>query len=214
MFTGIIKEIGSVDSIRNEGSVKRLSIRADALLKAAKIGDSISVDGACLTVTKRLRGIICFDVMHETFSKTTLGFLRAKDSVNLEPALELTGEGLSGHLVSGHIDEIGIIKNIAKTGSGTARFTVAVKPESSQFLVLKGSVAINGISLTVNRVDRNSFDVDIIPHTLSATTMLKKKAGSRVNIEFDMIGKYVISSSVAAKPSKINKDFLKEHGFA
>lgn len=212
MFTGIIKEIGTVEEVKPEGSTSRLSVRADILPKEAKIGDSISVDGTCLTLVDKSEHLLYFDLMKETLKTTTLGSIGKDEKVNLEPSLGFK-EGLSGHLVSGHIDEIGTIRRIRRFGQGVMQFMVGASQKGRSLLVQKGSVAVNGISLTVNGIGRDFFIVDIIPHTVKATTMGLKREGSRVNIEFDIIGKYVLRSLSEFKSKTIDKDFLKEHGF-
>ncbi len=189
MFTGIIEGLGTIIEIRPAGREKCLTFDADFVLDQTKIGDSISVSGVCLTVIMIDGKRFQVDVSPETFARTT--FLRAKigDRVNLERALRLSGR-IDGHLVSGHIDGIGTVKWKQNTGNAVI-FTIGVPESLSRYMVKKGSVAVDGISLTINNCGRDSFDVSIIPHTAKLTTMGFSKVGNPVNIETDMIGKYV-----------------------
>ena len=189
MFTGIIEGLGTIIEIRPAGRGKRLTFDADFVLDQTKIGDSISVSGVCLTAVMIDGKRFQVDVSPETFARTT--FLRAKigDRVNLERALRLSGR-IDGHLVSGHIDGIGTVKRKQNTGNAVI-FTIGVPESLSRYMVKKGSVAVDGISLTINNCGRDSFDVSIIPHTSKLTTMGVSKVGDPVNIETDMIGKYV-----------------------
>ena len=189
MFTGIIEGLGTIIEMRPAGREKRLTFDADFVLDQTKIGDSISVSGVCLTVIMIDGKRFQVDVSPETFARTT--FLRAKigDRVNLERALRLSGR-IDGHLVSGHIDGIGTVKWKQNTGNAVI-FTIGVPESLSRYMVKKGSVAVDGISLTINNCGRDSFDVSIIPHTAKLTTMGLSKVGNPVNIETDMIGKYV-----------------------
>lgn len=189
MFTGIIEGLGTIIEIRPAGRGKRLTFDADFVLDQTKIGDSISVSGVCLTAVMIDGKRFQVDVSPETFARTT--FLRAKigDRVNLERALRLSGR-IDGHLVSGHIDGIGTVKRKQNTGNAVI-FTIGVPESLSRYMVKKGSVAVDGISLTINNCGRDSFDVSIIPHTAKLTTMGLSKVGDPVNIETDMIGKYV-----------------------
>jgi riboflavin synthase len=189
MFTGIIEGLGTIIEIRPAGRGKRLTFDADFVLNQTKIGDSISVSGVCLTAVMIDGKRFQVDVSPETFARTT--FLRAKigERVNLERALRLSGR-IDGHLVSGHIDGIGTVKRKQNTGNAVI-FTIGVPESLSRYMVKKGSVAVDGISLTINNCGRDSFDVSIIPHTAKLTTMGLSKVGDPVNIETDMIGKYV-----------------------
>jgi riboflavin synthase len=189
MFTGIIEGFGTIREIRSEGQGKRMTVDADFFLEQTRIGDSICVSGACLTVVmidvKRFR----VDVSPETLTKTTFGNAKIGDRVNLERALRLS-DRIDGHLVSGHIDGIGTIT--LKQNIGNAIIVSFKVPEViSHYMIQKGSVAVDGISLTINNCGHDSFDVSIIPHTAKLTTIGFKKAGDLVNIETDMIGKYV-----------------------
>jgi riboflavin synthase len=189
MFTGIIEGLGDIAGIRSTGRGKRLTIEADFSLDQTKVGDSISVSGACLTAVKI--GGRCFevDVSPETLQITTFGKAKVGDRVNLERALRLS-DRMDGHLVSGHIDGTGIVKQREPLGNAIT-VTIAVDESLSRYMVAKGSVAVDGISLTINGCDSSSFSISVIPYTTKLTTIGFKNRGDRVNIETDMIGKYV-----------------------
>lgn len=212
MFSGIIKEIGTVRSVKRGRSALSLSIESPGLCGGSKTGDSVSVDGVCLTVTGISGGLLHFDAINRTLMKTTLAEIKEKAAVNLEPSLKLN-EGISGHLVSGHVDGIGTIRKIFPQGSEIIKVTVDIDPGATRFLVIKGSVAVDGISLTVNDIGRRSFGVDIIPHTYRATAIHLKRPGGRVNVEFDLLGKYALKSSSAGRSGSISESFLTEHGY-
>lgn len=190
MFTGLITEKGEVVSLRKSASGAVLTLRAGEVARGAEIGDSISVDGACLTVTEARGPELSFDLSGETLKSTTLGGLKAGDMVNLEPPLRADGK-LGGHFVTGHVDAVGRIR--AKAGEGeTVKIEVEAPPPVMDLLVPKGSVAVDGMSLTVVDVLAESFTVVIIPHTAQVTTIGAKAAGAAVNLEADIIGKYVM----------------------
>jgi len=189
MFTGLIEELGTVKGIRSQSGGMRLSIAGKTVLDGMKAGDSIAVNGACLTVVEMSHSLFGADVSKETLTKTTLGRLRVGDRVNLERAMR-PADRLGGHLVAGHVDAVGVIRTIERTGEASL-FTFEAPPEVSRYLIYKGSIAIDGISLTVNEVQGERFTVTIIPHTARQTTLGFKKAGDSVNLESDMIGKYV-----------------------
>jgi len=189
MFTGIIEEVGSISSIRRGGKAIVLDVQAQRVLEGTKIGDSIAVEGVCLTVTSiRERGF-SVDVMPETMSRTTFGHFKPGSKVNLERALRLS-DRLGGHLVSGHIDGTGRILEGGRAGNAEM-FRIEAGASVLRYIVEKGSVAIDGISLTVIDMDPRSFRVGIIPLTQAETTILSKKTGEEVNIECDIIGKYI-----------------------
>ena len=189
MFTGLIEEVGTVKGIRSQSGGMRLSIAGKTVLDGMKAGDSIAVNGACLTVVEMSHSVFGADVSKETLIKTTLGRLRVGDRVNLERAMR-PADRLGGHLVAGHVDAVGVIRTIERTGEASL-FTFEAPPEVSRYLIYKGSIAIDGISLTVNEVQGGRFTVTIIPHTARQTTLGFKKVGDPVNLESDMIGKYV-----------------------
>jgi riboflavin synthase len=189
MFTGIIEGMGSITAIRSVGQARRLAITADYVLEGTRVGDSIAVNGACLTAVMISGKRFEADVSPETIDRTTFGRARAGERVNLERALRFS-DRLDGHLVSGHIDGIGNIKDIGVKANATI-LTIGVDASLSRYTIEKGSVAVDGISLTINRCTKDRFEVSIIPHTWLATNLRLKKVGAAVNIETDMIGKYI-----------------------
>ena len=219
MFTGIIEGLGSIAKVERSDQGMRLTVTSGFELDATKIGDSIAVNGACLTVVNISGNRFQVDVSPETLIKTTFNAVKIGERVNLERALKLS-ERIDGHLVSGHIDGIGTIKS--KKNMGNAVIVTFEAPSSLMaYMIKKGSVAIDGISLTINNCDGNGFDVSIIPHTASITTIGFKNTGQKVNIETDMIGKYVekfISRQKDETQSKesvsmLDRDFLIKTGF-
>lgn len=216
MFTGIIEEKGIVKSVSRSGDSLLIEISAELVFGDAKIGDSIAVNGICLTATKTGSRNASFFVMDETVRKTALKQLAAGSPVNLERALCLNSR-LGGHIVSGHIDGTGKIMSIRDDG-GAKIFTFSAAPEVMRYIVYKGSVAIDGISLTVMSVNDTSFSVSLIPHTLQSTALSEKKVGDESNIECDIIGKYIEKlmnggGSRCPKESSITEQLLKEAGF-
>jgi riboflavin synthase len=189
MFTGIIVELGEVSAVKKRGGIVHLSLNSKEIIKDADIGDSISVNGTCLTLVEIKGATMSFDLSDETLSSTNLGFLKPGDRVNLEPSLRPDSK-LGGHFVSGHVDGIGRIKSKAEIGD-TFKIEIDVPEKVVYFLVEKGSVAVDGISLTVVDILKDSFTVVIIPHTSRLTTMGFKGPGDTVNVEVDIIGKYV-----------------------
>jgi len=189
MFTGIIEGMGSITAIRSVGQARRLAITADYGLEGTRVGDSIAVSGACLTAVMISGKRFEADVSPETIARTTFGAARPGERVNLERALRFS-DRLDGHLVSGHIDGTGTIKAIDTKANATI-LTIGVEAALSRYMIEKGSVAVDGISLTINEFTANRFEVSIIPHTWLATTLRLKKIGAAVNIETDMIGKYI-----------------------
>ena len=189
MFTGIIEKVGKIKKINKLSKGAEITIEAGNLLDDVKIGDSIAVNGVCLTVTSMSGTLFTADVMAETLRRSSLGELSSGDGVNLERAMSLQGR-FGGHIVSGHIDGTGVIENFEKEDNAV---WVSIKADSSilRLIVEKGSIAIDGISLTVAYVDKERFKVSVIPHTGEETTLLKKKRGAVVNLENDIIGKYV-----------------------
>lgn len=217
MFTGIIEGMGTINSVRPSGAARRLVVTADIPLEGTKLGDSIAVNGACLTVVNLSGKRFEVDVSAETINRTTFKALRSGERVNLERALRLS-DRIDGHLVSGHIDGVGTIRDRQTTGKVT-RITISVDPALSRYTIEKGSVAVDGVSLTINRCSDGLFDVTIIPHTSLMTTIRVKKIGDKVNIETDMIGKYVerfISGREDNKPDdrrSIYKEFITKTGY-
>ncbi len=189
MFTGIIEGLGTIAAIHPSGQGSRLTITSDFDLDGTRIGDSIAVNGACLTAVTLQDRRFTVDVSPETLQRSVLGKIRIGDRVNLERALRLS-DRLDGHLVSGHVDGVGVLKE-RRTLANAIIITYTVPPHLARYMIEKGSVAVDGTSLTINRCDGSSFDVSIIPHTAGLTTVGLRKVGDRVNIETDMIGKYV-----------------------
>ena len=189
MFTGIIEGMGTISGIRPSGQGRRLTVEADFSLDQTKIGDSISVSGACLTAVKLDGKRFEVDVSPETLQITTFGQAKVGERLNIERALRLS-DRIDGHLVSGHIDGVGIVKK-RESLSNAIIVTVEVDESLTRYMIAKGSVAMDGISLTINACESDNFTVSIIPHTAQLTTIGFKNKGDRVNIETDMIGKYV-----------------------
>lgn len=209
MFTGLVETFGTITAVANTGNDIRLSMKPVSEFDV-QLGDSVAINGVCLTVTTH-NGDISFDVSPETLKSTNLGDLKSGDRVNLERALRLS-DRLGGHIVTGHVDGIGSIRDKRKAGEYTF-YTVESPPEVLKYIVKKGSIAVDGISLTVVDHDSRSFSVAIIPHTLQATNLGDKGAGDKVNLEADIIGKYV-EKLVGAKDNDAGlMELLKEKGF-
>ena len=189
MFTGICEECGSIRQITDTGGGRRLTIKAAVVLEDSKVGDSIAVDGVCLTATSLGKDFFTADVSEETLRYTVLGQRRPGDFVNLERALRV-GDRLGGHIVSGHVDGTGVVKRIERDGDSFL-YTFTSDDEILGRIIKKGSVTVNGISLTVAELTDDDFSIEVIPHTLSVTNIGKLKPGDIVNLENDMIGKYV-----------------------
>lgn len=189
MFTGIVKELGKVCRISGLGNIYKLSVEARDIAGESSVGDSVSINGVCLTLTGKDRDVMHFDVMGETFRRTGISKLKIGCSVNLESALK-AGEALGGHFVTGHIDCVGRIREIRRAGDNYS-IEVTFPEEYNRLVVGKGSIALDGISLTVGAVGSGRAEVHIIPHTLKVTTLGSKRPGDEVNIEFDMLGKYI-----------------------
>ena len=189
MFTGICEECGSIRQITDTGCGRRLTIKAAVVLDGSKVGDSIAVDGICLTATSLGKDFFTADVSEETLRYTVLGQRRPGDFVNLERALRV-GDRLGGHIVSGHVDGTGVVKRIERDGDSFL-YTFTSDDEILGRIIKKGSVTVNGISLTVAELTDDDFSIEVIPHTLSVTNIGKLKPGDIVNLENDMIGKYV-----------------------
>jgi len=211
MFTGIIEAIGRVTAVQRRGDLLYLTIAPQAALTEIVVGDSICVSGACLTVTALSHGGFEADCSSETQERTTLGSLKPHDEVNLERALKMSGR-LGGHLVTGHVDATGYVGEVTK-GSGSLTMTIRLPHELSPYVVEKGSVAVEGVSLTTSRIAGDEFQVAVIPYTAQNTTLGKRRVGDRVNIEVDLIGKY-IKRFMQQGGAGIDKGFLAEHGFA
>lgn len=216
MFTGLVEEIGRVQAVIKGPKSARIVIKACKTLDGVCVGDSICTDGVCLTVTEFSSDSFTVDVMAETIRRSSLKELSPGDEVNLERALKV-GDRLGGHIVSGHIDGTGIIESYKKDDNAVW-VTISAPHDILKYIVQKGSIAIDGISLTVACADDSRFGVSIIPHTKDATTLLRKKAGDTVNLECDIIGKYVekLFSMRVQEPAEkgIDMNFLNKYGFA
>lgn len=189
MFTGIVETVGRVATLGPQGEKTRIAIEAPAIAAGLPIGASVAVSGTCLTVIEVSGGTIVFEAVRETLSRSALGDLRAGSAVNLERAMRADGR-LDGHIVQGHVDATGRVRAIERRGDDV-RFAVDCDAEFAELLVPKGSVAIDGVSLTVVDVEPAGFDVALIPHTLAVTTLGERRSGDRVNLEADVLGKYV-----------------------
>jgi len=214
MFTGIIEEVGTVSRVQHSDNASFIEIQAKKVLEDVHLGDSIAVNGVCLTVTHFGGGVFRADVMNETLSRSSLGSLTNGSPVNLERAMAANGR-FGGHIVSGHIDGTGIITDIKNDGIAVW-YTVSAAPELLRYIVEKGSIAIDGISLTVAKVTDTSFSVSIIPHTAAQTILSTKKTGDTVNLENDIIAKYaekLMKPAETPKTGGITMDFLAKNGF-
>lgn len=220
MFTGIVEEVGTILKIERGVSSAVLHIKAHTVMQDLNIGDSVAVNGVCLTATRIDAAGFCADVMHETLNRSSLAGLTPGAHVNLERAMAANGR-FGGHIVSGHVDGTGTIQSI-KRDDNAIWYTIKAAQKVLRFIVEKGSITIDGISLTVARVDDSSFAISAIPHTVDVTILADKKVGDIVNLENDIIGKYVeklmgLSAHTenvnAAPKSKITEEFLIEYGF-
>jgi riboflavin synthase len=212
MFTGIIEELGVVKSLRRSGEAARIVIAASKVLEGTALGDSICVNGVCLTVVEMGAGEFSSDVAVETLRVTNLGELKAGSKVNLERALQLSAR-IGGHLVSGHVDAVGRLREKREEGNGW-RLIFEASAAVLRYVIRKGSIAIDGVSLTVADVDQTGFSVAMIPHTAKLTTLGFKKAGDTVNLESDIIGKYVERLLGGRAEGGIDLDLLRKTGFA
>jgi len=218
MFTGIVEGVGEVTSIRRLGTEAVCILRVPDSFSDCHTGESIAVDGVCLTITEIKGERFTLDISAETLNRSTLGTLAQGAMVNLEKALRLS-DRLGGHLVSGHIDGTGKIEKIERLQRSWI-IHISLDQSLSRYLIDKGSIAVDGISLTINRCMKTSFDVTIIPQTINKTTLFQKEAGDRVNIEIDLISKYIEkfflndkATISKEKPSGIDRDMLIRYGF-
>ena len=217
MFTGIIEELGTVKAVKKGAKSAELSIEGSKIFDDIHLGDSIAVNGVCLTVTEYSGNIFKADVMNETLMRSSLGSLKTGSKVNLERAMAANGR-FGGHIVSGHIDGTGVISDLTKDDIAVW-VTIRTTPEILRLIVEKGSIAIDGISLTVARVSQTDFAVSIIPHTGANTTLLMKNKGDVVNLENDITGKYIekllglTKEHETKSESKITREFLTKNGF-
>ena len=212
MFTGIIEETGTLGGIRKGQHSAVLRINARTVLEGVKTGDSIAVNGVCLTVTAFDASGFSADVMHETLNRSSLGSLRPGHPVNLERAMRADGR-FDGHIVAGHIDGTGTIASIQRDDNAI-RYTVRTGPNILRYIIEKGSIAMDGISLTVTHVTKDTFGVSVIPHTAACTNLVHRRIGDTVNLENDCIGKYVERLLTAPNTeSNITRGFLAKYGF-
>ena len=222
MFTGIVEELGTINSITIHGSSGQLSIKASTVLEGTKIGDSIAVNGVCLTVTSLSSDGFTADIMAETVRRSSFGKSHPGDRVNLERAMAADGR-FGGHIVAGHVDDTGVISSLQRE-ENAVWITITTSPAVLKYIIEKGSITIDGVSLTVAYVDNNCFKVSVIPHTAEKTALLSKRVGDLVNLENDMVGKYVEKmllcgsmedSPYSAKSAKssLTMDMLQEYGF-
>ncbi len=219
MFTGIVEEIGTILSVKKGVKSSALTISGDLIFEDMHIGDSIAVNGVCLTVTNKTKESFTADVMAETLRRSSLGSLKAGSKVNLERAMAANGR-FGGHIVSGHIDGTGEIESFVREDNAVW-VTVKTPVKLLKYIIEKGSIAIDGVSLTVAYVDNRCFKVSLIPHTAANTILLSKKAGDIVNLENDIVGKYIeklmhFDEQVEedTKTTGISMDFLAKNGFA
>ncbi len=213
MFTGIIENRGKVIRMEHRGQEKQLTLELSIDLTEVQLGDSININGVCLTVVEKRRQAVVLDLSSETLQRTVLGELKKGDQVNFERALRLA-DRLGGHLVTGHIDGVGVITEKRKE-QDFINLKIQIPKFVSKYVVQKGSVAIDGISLTVNQCEDEAIGITLIPYTLAKTTLIDKKVGDRVNVEADIIGKYVekMMNRGNQKSKGVDLSFLMEHGF-
>jgi len=215
MFTGIIEEIGTIQGVRKGTNSSSLTIQGDVIFNDLKLGDSVAVNGVCLTVAELSKNTFTADVMHETLKRSSIGALNAGSHVNLERAMPADGR-FGGHIVTGHIDGTGVITDVKKDDNATI-YTIRAEDKTMKYIVEKGSVAIDGISLTIATAASESFTVSIIPHTSKSTILSEKSIGDTVNLENDVIGKYVeklMDYERDEKPkSNITREFLTKYGY-
>jgi riboflavin synthase len=213
MFTGIVAELGIVKGIQRSSQAGVLTIAASQVLSDGNVGDSIAIDGVCLTITDLTHDSFTADVSAETLRRTTLGSLKPGDSVNLENPLRLT-DRLGGHLVLGHVDEVGTISGWQDEGTSSL-MRVSISQEAMRYVVYKGSVCVDGVSLTISNLLDDGFEVALIPHTKQVTTLGHKRVGTHVNIEVDLLGRYIerLLTYPSTEGASINLDFLAKHGY-
>lgn len=215
MFTGIIEEVGTIRDVRQSGEAMEMVVESKRIVTDAQLGDSIAVNGVCLTVTKFTEESFSVDIMPETVRATSLRGLTKGDKVNLERAMSAKGR-FGGHIVSGHVDGIGTILS-KKREHNAVYYRIGVKQHLRKYMIEKGSVAVDGTSLTIFAVDKESFTISIIPHTLDETIIGLKGVGNIVNIECDMVGKYIeqfiVQRFSTDTTSSLTESFLAEHGY-
>ncbi|MEW6654436.1 MAG: riboflavin synthase [Bacteroidota bacterium] len=213
MFTGLIEDVGRIISSKSLGGGLTIEIFSEKLTQNAKVGDSIAVNGICLTITKLAERLFSFDAVYETINKTTLRELKTGSKVNLEAALKV-GQNLGGHLVQGHINQTGKITSITNKGENYL-VTLSFPAELQKYIVKEGSIAVDGISLTVAQINSNELTCSIIPHTWKNTNLCYKKTGEKVNIEVDILAKYAenFKSSLSVSREGLTEEWLKKIGY-
>lgn len=210
MFTGLIEEMGTVRSLAR-GTLGKLVVASGKIAGEIAIGDSVAINGSCLTVTSINGGDISFDAVPETLSRTTIGGLKPGDPVNMETSLK-AGKAIGGHFVQGHVDGVGTIESSRSLGESQV-IRISAPGEVMRYVVEKGSIAVDGISLTVAACDKYGVTIAVIPHTLEETTLHSKRAGDRVNLEADILGKYVEKLLGRLGPDRVTEDTLRDAGF-
>lgn len=211
MFTGLIEEVGIIKNIKSSGEGKVFEINAKKVLEDLKIGDSININGACQTVIKLSKNSFSVETIEETLKKTNFGSLMVNKKVNLERSLKI-GDRLGGHFVLGHVDTTGKIISTEEL-SNSRLIKISFPSEYFKLLIPVGSISVDGISLTLAEVNKKYLAVAIIPHTWEKTIFFEKKIGDTVNLEFDMLGKYILKQISSEEVKEISKEFLKKHGF-
>ena len=214
MFTGIVEEIGVVKGVQRNPQGAILTVTASYVLEDSEVGDSVAIDGVCLTMTRADSDNFTVDISAETLRRTTLGDRRPGDGVNLERSLRLS-DRLGGHLVLGHVDDVGVISGWQDEGTSSL-MRISASSEVMRYVVYKGSICIDGISLTIANLFEDEFEIVLIPHTKQATTIGEKQVGNPVNIEVDLLGRYVerLLTDQPENPRSIDLAFLKTHGYA
>lgn len=210
MFTGIIQELGTIKGITKKDDLTVIEIESKDLLKDLKVGDSISVEGICSTVTDLKPDSFLIEFMPETMEITSASTWQINDKINLEPAMKLSDK-INGHFVSGHIDSTGKITNI-KEGEKTKDISISHPHEFSKFIAMKGSISVDGISLTVSKIEEKEFTISLIPHTIENTTLGIKKVGDKVNLEVDLLSRY-LKQLFDERDRETSYEFLKDRGF-
>ena len=214
MFTGIVEEMGAVERIQRGAHSAVVQIRARTVLEDLKIGDSVAVNGVCLTVVALQKNGFSADVMHETLDRSTLSALRPGSPVNLERAMAANGR-FGGHIVAGHVDGAGTVAGLRRDDNAVW-YTIQAPPQVLRYVVEKGSIAVDGISLTVAQVGKDWFSVSVIPHTAAVTALGQRRTGDRVNLECDIVGKYVEKLLQPARTERreqgVSREFLAQNG--
>lgn len=214
MFTGIIEELGAVLSIKKTGEAMELTISAEKILTDVQLGDSIAINGVCLTVTRFTNHQFTVDVMPETYAATTIGRLNRGQNVNLERAMAANGR-FGGHFVTGHCDTVGEIIN-RQMNQNALQITVQFPESFRNYVIMKGSISVDGVSLTIFDLTADTLMISLIPHTAEQTILHTKQPGDLVNLEFDVLGKYILGAAQQERPKKstMTHSFLQENGYA